>query len=434
MPGATPLEFTAPNLQYLMDSPSEFGPVTIRAVHRRTRARSVSRSTTPAPTPSSTASSRTSRRSSARKARSTASIRSTSRGTTRSSPTTCRTPTATAWSTATARSSPRRARSPSSRDGSARHRRARVLPLLERRAHPAAGARAVRLRSRQHVRRALARRRVHAVLRPAGAAARAARRPRRRRPRTFGGLIESVARRPGHLVRSAEEMSRMAPFIDGGRTDRSHQLVDDGHFVLPVRRRDCAGARSDAARPHRRPAVARRLHARDVADATASRAAAARATSIIRTRSPTPRRRWPRSAATRRSRATSSRATSRGTRSPTTRGCWRAPASRCASATAGRAWLGDLRLESRERLARRRAGSADLADLRRRPRRRRRAAAGGRAADRRRRRCRDGGPAAQAGRHGADRRSSIAPAWRRPRASRWPRIRTSKSCRSKPAR
>ena len=29
-PGSTPLEFTAPNLQYLMDSPVEFGPVSIR--------------------------------------------------------------------------------------------------------------------------------------------------------------------------------------------------------------------------------------------------------------------------------------------------------------------------------------------------------------------------------------------------------------------
>src|SRR5216684_9109788 len=29
-PGATPLQFTAPNLQYLMDSPAEFGPVSIR--------------------------------------------------------------------------------------------------------------------------------------------------------------------------------------------------------------------------------------------------------------------------------------------------------------------------------------------------------------------------------------------------------------------
>jgi predicted metalloprotease with PDZ domain len=40
--------------------------------------------------------------------------------------------------------------------------------------------------------------------------------------RTFTGLIESVAA-SGHLVRSAEEMSRMAPFIDGGRTiDRTN--------------------------------------------------------------------------------------------------------------------------------------------------------------------------------------------------------------------
>src|SRR5439155_11115792 len=35
--------------------------------------------------------------------------------------------------------------------------------------------------------------------------------------RTFTGLIEEVAESPGRLVRSAEEMSRMAPFIDGGR-------------------------------------------------------------------------------------------------------------------------------------------------------------------------------------------------------------------------
>ena len=30
MPGSGPFEFTAPNLQYLMDSPTEFGPVAIR--------------------------------------------------------------------------------------------------------------------------------------------------------------------------------------------------------------------------------------------------------------------------------------------------------------------------------------------------------------------------------------------------------------------
>src|SRR4029078_3306058 len=34
---------------------------------------------------------------------------------------------------------------------------------------------------------------------------------------TFTQLIEAVDA-PGHLVRSAEEMSRMAPFTDGGRT------------------------------------------------------------------------------------------------------------------------------------------------------------------------------------------------------------------------
>jgi predicted metalloprotease with PDZ domain len=41
--------------------------------------------------------------------------------------------------------------------------------------------------------------------------------------RTFNQLIESVAEGAGHLVRSAEEMSRMAPFIDGGRAiDRTN--------------------------------------------------------------------------------------------------------------------------------------------------------------------------------------------------------------------
>src|SRR5262249_29472598 len=41
-------------------------------------------------------------------------------------------------------------------------------------------------------------------------------------PRTLTGLIESV-RDDAHLVRSAEQMSQMAPFIDGGRTvDRTN--------------------------------------------------------------------------------------------------------------------------------------------------------------------------------------------------------------------
>ena len=41
--------------------------------------------------------------------------------------------------------------------------------------------------------------------------------------RTFAGLVEAVANESGRLVRSAVEMSRMAPFIDGGRTvDRTN--------------------------------------------------------------------------------------------------------------------------------------------------------------------------------------------------------------------
>src|ERR1019366_2590680 len=41
--------------------------------------------------------------------------------------------------------------------------------------------------------------------------------------RTFPGLVETVTQDSGRLVRSAEEMSRMAPFIDGGRTvDRTN--------------------------------------------------------------------------------------------------------------------------------------------------------------------------------------------------------------------
>jgi len=47
--------------------------------------------------------------------------------------------------------------------------------------------------------------------------------------RGMTGLIESVAESPGHLVRSAEEMSRMAPFVDGGtpndRTNWSNTVI-----------------------------------------------------------------------------------------------------------------------------------------------------------------------------------------------------------------
>ena len=43
--------------------------------------------------------------------------------------------------------------------------------------------------------------------------------------RTFAELIRQSSSSPGRDVRSAEEMSRMAPFTDGGRTIDPHELV-----------------------------------------------------------------------------------------------------------------------------------------------------------------------------------------------------------------
>ncbi len=89
------------------------------------------------------------------------------------------------------------------RGGAARHGCPRVLPQLERRAHPPALARAVRFRARQHVRRAVAGRRIHAVLRPALDEPRRCRRPSRDRSTTSNDLITSALLSPGRSVRSA---------------------------------------------------------------------------------------------------------------------------------------------------------------------------------------------------------------------------------------
>ena len=273
-------------------------------------------------------------------------------------------------------------RSPAAARQSARHGRARVLPLLERRAHPAARPRAVRLRSRQPVGRALARGRLHAVLRSARrCSARSSWTSRQRRARS-AGLIESVSRRAG------------APRALGGR-DEPHGAV---HRRRPLRRSQRTGRRRSfrtirsAARSRWRStsrcAIAPTAGSRSTTSCgrcgapTASRAAAAKATSIIRTRSPTPRRRSRTSAATRVRARFLRAATSRAMTSPTTRACWRARVSRCgnaARAARGSAicvWTGRPRVGTRR---------TDVAHLRGRPRPGRRAAAGGRPEDRRRR-------------------------------------------------
>ena len=80
-------------------------------------------------------------------------------------------------------------------------------------------------------------------------------------------LIAGVINDSAHLVRSTEEMSLMAPFVDGARpidrTNWSNTVIS----YYTVGRRDRAGARSHAARPVKRKDLARRFHARHVADA-----------------------------------------------------------------------------------------------------------------------------------------------------------------------
>ena len=204
------------------------------------------------------------RRSSTKRRRSSASFRRSTPAPTRSSATTCRGAAATAWSIATARSS-RRATSfknPQAVRARARHRVARVLPLLERRADPPEDARAVQLRRGEHLGRAVAGRRVHAVLRPAD---HGARRACRRAIRC--GLVRNalaVINSPARQFRSAVEMSQMAPFSDAARRHRRDEPADDVHLVLHLRRGDRGGAGSEPARPIERQDHARRLHARDV--------------------------------------------------------------------------------------------------------------------------------------------------------------------------
>jgi predicted metalloprotease with PDZ domain len=89
---------------------------------------------------------------------------------------------------------------------------------------------------------------------------------------TLGQLIATVVNNPGRTVRSAEDMSRMAPFHRRRPDQRSHQLA--GHLQFPtirlaarLRSRSicrCAVGQVDGW-------TARRLHARDVADARQAR-------------------------------------------------------------------------------------------------------------------------------------------------------------------
>ena len=216
-PTEDPLVFTAPNLQYLMDSPAEVGTFrlhlfTIDDGQARPR-RCASPCTTTAATARPTPSAATSRRSSARRFRSSASCRASKRHLTFLADY-LPWPAATAWSTATAPCSVRRARcEPVAAQGHPRHRGPRVLPRLEHGADPRPGDRAVRLRRGRHVERAVVRRGRHQLLR------RPHRPPRRLQCSTtcspgYAGLVNAVSLAPGRKLRSAEQMSQLAPLVD----------------------------------------------------------------------------------------------------------------------------------------------------------------------------------------------------------------------------
>ena len=195
------------------------------------------------------------------------------------------------------------------------------------------------------------------------------------RRRRFGRLDRDGRAEPGRLGALGRRDEPDGAVHRRRPHGRSDELVEHDHLLLPVRRRDCARARSHAARPQRRPRHARRLHARDVAHARQARRQPRGLRRSSRTRSPTPRRRWPRSAAT--------RAFAREFFARYIQGHEVADYARLLARAgfavrrrnAGRAWLGDLQLESRGRRACRGAGGADVADLRGGPRSGRRAAA-----------------------------------------------------------
>ena len=87
-------------------------------------------------------------------------------------------------------------------------------------------------------------------------------------------LVSSAHRRaqqPGAAVqvRGRDEPARAVH--RRGRRDRRDEFFDDVHFVLHLRRGDRGGAGFEPARPVEREALARRLHARDVARARQAR-------------------------------------------------------------------------------------------------------------------------------------------------------------------
>ena len=292
--GSSPLEFTAPNLQYFMDSPVEFGPIAMRAVHGRTGGASASPLHHRAPSARARRlRAATSRRSSAQEGRDLRRVSALRAGhyTFLADYLPCADGDGMEHRNSTVITSSRRSRA-AARDCSTRSRTSSSTAGTSSASVRRASSRSISIAPNMSGELWLAEGFTQyygpLVLQRAGLADLSATARTLDRPDRDGD-----AATPAAQVRSAEEMSRMAPFIDGGRTiDRtnwSNTVISYYPFggaialALDLSLRD----RIDGA------CHARRLHARDVAQRTASPAAAARATSIVRTRSPTPRRRWP---------------------------------------------------------------------------------------------------------------------------------------------
>ena len=159
-------------------------------------------------------------------------------------------------------------------------------------------------------------------------------------------FVETAAVAPGRAVRSAEEMSRMAPFTDGGTTvDRTnwpnsvtsyYPLGGAIALALDLTLRGRSGSEITLDdfmramwRVHGKPGGAREGYVDrpyTAADAEARLAEVSGDRAFARD---------------------FSAGTSRDARPPTIRRCWRGPGSSFAGATAGRAWWGDVRIEPR---------------------------------------------------------------------------------------
>ena len=228
-PTDDPWTFTAPNLQYLMDSPTELSDSVAAHVHgaqprRQGRSRSALRSITTA-TDARRRRVRRRRREDRPRARrrSSASSRSSTPAPTPSSATTCRGATATAWSTATARSSPRRCRC----ESAARSRD--VLDTVSHEFFHCWNVERIRPKSLEPFNFEEANMSGELWLAEGftqyyGTLDHGAAPGSRTRDDAVAGLATRRSRSinsPGRQFRSAVEMSQLAPFIDAARADRS---------------------------------------------------------------------------------------------------------------------------------------------------------------------------------------------------------------------